>query len=97
MKLNIFGKEYLVKIQSISTQEIGICNHLTNEIFIDDSKITNDSLEQVIIHEVIHALVDRIGFRQFLESQAEEILCESLSRCLVENFKFNLDLGNRQD
>lgn len=92
MKLNIFGKEYRITFGELQSDNLGTCNHITGEIILDRSKTTHDSLEQVAFHEILHAIFDRIGARQFIEAQAEEMLCDSISKCLLDNFKLNLYL-----
>jgi hypothetical protein len=94
VKLNILGKEYRITFGELQSDNLGICNHVTGEIILDRSKTTHDSMEQVAFHEILHAIFDRIGARQFIEPQAEEMLCDSISKCLLDNFKFNLCLEN---
>jgi hypothetical protein len=94
MKLNIFGKEYRIAFGELQSNDVGTCNHITGEIILDRSKTTHDSIEQVAFHEILHAIFDRIGARQFIEPQAEEMLCDSISKCLMDNFKLSFYLEN---
>ncbi len=93
MRVNIFGKIYQINIEDLDDGNIGQCNHAEKKISIDANKLKCDPttlFTQVLLHEIIHAIVDRCGFRQFIESQAEELLCENVARILDENFLFTL-------
>lgn len=75
-KINILGIEYTVTyVECVSKEELrkGEINYLTNEIKIDKN-MPGDSKEQVLMHEILHAIFDLLGMYE-LGGNEEKVQC----------------------
>ncbi len=62
----------------------------TNKLIMVDADLVGDEYTQTVLHELIHSVIHRVGIDQAnIGDGVEEILCESISVALVENFKIN--------
>lgn len=90
MKLNIFGRIVNVMKRKKMTEQTG-CTGLfypTEGRIELEAELVGDEYMQVLIHEIIHCVIHRVGIDQArIGDGVEEILCESVSTALVENFK----------
>ena len=51
------------------------------------NKIKGQLRKQTILHELLHAIWDRIGFNQMaIPIDTQELLVENISQCICENF-----------
>jgi Zn-dependent peptidase ImmA (M78 family) len=89
--INIFGLRVKIKTVDLSQCDYdGLYNGNDKTIYID-RKLKGQHRKQVLMHEIIHALFDRIGAHQLAISQdAEEIIAEQLSVFLVETLKIKV-------
>ncbi len=55
-----------------------------------DSNLEGDDYWKTLIHELGHAIFDRGGGRQGVDSQAEEILVDQIAVVICENFKLKI-------
>jgi len=55
-----------------------------------DSSLRGDEFLTTLIHELVHALSDRISIRQALDHQTEEIIADTFAKAIVENFRLKL-------
>lgn len=84
--INILGVEFKVSyvdcVDKFSPKK-GEINYLTNEIRIDDS-MPKDLKNQVLCHEIMHAIFDLLG----MDEQAEnEQMVQSLATAVHQVFK----------
>jgi len=90
--LDIFGLLveiiYDEHIQEDREADGEFCDRLFN-ITIGDA-INHDELMHTLLHETFHAYSKRIGLRQGISEETEEIIAESFTRFLVENFDIKL-------
>lgn len=89
--MKIYGTQVKVTIGTINEQlgYDGFYDPNTKTIAINN-KLKGDDLTGVVIHETIHAIADRLGWRQWLNREMEEMLCEQISVALAENFTMKL-------
>jgi len=77
------GKKYRVKHGTTDTDCVGMCNVSLCEIVIrdmfDGKKIPEDSKEQTLYHEVVHAIFQEIGRDDLYK---DETLVQSFSLLL---------------
>ena len=90
MVLNIFGIRVVVSPKKNLMNEHG-CRGIyypgSGKMIIDPLLVGKDKL-QCVLHETVHAVICRVGIDQTkMSSDLEEILCESISIALVENWK----------
>lgn len=52
-----------------------------------DKSLTGYDYQVCLIHECLHALFDRLSFNQAIEIGLEEVMCDNLSKWLIENFR----------
>ena len=88
MKISVFGKDIEVIFKDLSDDGIyGKFESKESRIYIHQG-LTNDDIEATLLHEIFHAICYRIGIRQALPHELEEILVESFATWLVENYEF---------
>jgi len=61
----------------------------TLEIFIEE-ELDEEQAMKALIHEVGHAMFNRIGFSQGISKDLEETIVEAYSTMIVENFNITL-------
>jgi len=87
-KVNIKGRNYRIlrraRKGSTGRQILDGYSDATNaEIYI--SETTGRDFHQVLMHEMIHACFNEVGID--IPLQIEEIICESVSTMIDQNFK----------
>lgn len=88
MTLNILGVQYNVtEVPIVSRDEFrkGQIDYIKNEITIDES-LPKESRDQVLMHEIIHAICDLQGLYDIGE---DENKVQSLATALHQVFKDN--------
>ena len=93
MKLKIFGQMIRVLKEHDLTETQGargLCFQDKKLIFID-SDLTGDEYLQTLLHEVVHAVIQRTGIHESgLTDEVEEIICDNVATAIVENFKIKI-------
>jgi Zn-dependent peptidase ImmA (M78 family) len=89
MTLNIFGKKIRVLKKKNLIRDFGARGAYYSKlklIVIDDEQVGTEHL-QTLLHEMVHAVIDRCGIDQAgIGDGVEEIICESVATALIENF-----------
>lgn len=84
-KINILGLTYTIEeVDTVNKVEPrkGEINYLSNEIRIDKNMPT-DLKNQVLMHEILHALFELLGFNELAE---DENLVQSVATALHQIF-----------
>lgn len=93
MKLNIFGTTYRIlktKGELPIHGASGVCD-LENKIIYIASELKGDEYQRVLIHESIHAIINRCSIDQAqLSNDIQEVLCDTIAVALTENFRLVL-------
>ena len=89
----IFGRKYKIRIKRNLTSEEGhpawgFHDPESRIIFIDPSK--DNCTPHTFLHEAFHAVIHTISIDQSLDGKVEEIIVDSLSTYLVENYNICL-------
>lgn len=88
--LTIFGKHTpIVRTKDLLKSHDAFALFHRDKFFIEiDSSLTGEHYYTTIIHELVHAVVQRAGvYQSGLPHEIEEILAEQISVAIVENFK----------
>jgi Zn-dependent peptidase ImmA (M78 family) len=88
MQFNVYGQKIIVKkIKNLrSTGAYGTYNPKTKQIEIDAS-LKGELLVHTLLHELIHALCDRLGYHNaMLSHDLEELIADNIPSMLLENF-----------
>lgn len=98
--VNVFGKQYQVihsdKPEGGFHPEIhyGFCDSTSYKIYIAKGK---DHTIHTYIHELVHAMCDRIGLRQTgLQLEIEEIICEGVATVITEAFDIKIKVSQQR-
>jgi len=90
--LNVLGSKYKIvyrkKVLDVDGREVaGLCDRIEKTITISTALSKNEQLH-TLYHELGHALCYRVSLYQThgWSSDVEEILCDCLASCLLENF-----------
>lgn len=82
--LNIFGKKAKIKRKSIKGLDGQFCRQ-EYEIVIDPA-LSGEAYNITLLHEMIHAILDRCSVTHEIDSSIEEIISDIVSKCIIENF-----------
>ena len=86
----IFGQKIRVKkIKGLGEKQglAGFYDPFKKEIAIDAS-LKGDAFMQTLLHELVHAVMDRVGISQTRTSHdVHEMVAENVATALVENFR----------
>lgn len=83
-RFNIFGQ--LVRVEYADLDEsVGGLSHSHGLIQISKA-LEKSSVKQVLLHEFIHSVIGRISLYQTITPEIEEIICETISKAMCENF-----------
>lgn len=83
--IKIHGKNFKIKRKKMEDDD-GVFDKKTSEIIIEES-LSGKEFQQTLLHEEFHAVCFMIGANQGINKDVEEILVESLSKFVVENYK----------
>ena len=88
MKFNVFGQKIRLIVKSGLIESGARALFLPGESkILIDSTLKGEDYMQTILHEIVHSVIHRVGINQSgVTDGIEEILCESISTALVENF-----------
>ena len=93
--LNVFGRLVpVIKAANLTelSGNLAQYNYKTKQILFDPNQ---ENISHTLLHELFHAVSDRLGWNQFLNYQAEEQMAESFSQILIDNFVFTPKTGQR--
>lgn len=85
---DVLGKK--VKVIFRDMNEEGVCGHfIYGEDLIEiNNKLTSETQEITIMHELIHSVFARSGVHNAkISADIEEIICDQVSKVILENFK----------
>lgn len=90
--LMIFGECVEVQITDNLIHDEGFsgdyCSR-TKTIRVDGS-LKGDDFLTTLVHELVHALSDRVSLKEALDDQTEEIIADTFAKAIVENFHLRL-------
>ncbi len=86
--VNVFGKTFKIKYdKTLASKGVhGVCDSDNNLILID-GLLKGDSLMQTLLHEEFHAVFSRIGLRQAVPDEVEEMIVDALATFIVDNYR----------
>lgn len=90
--IEIFGKKFKI-IKSKDLHEIGIAGriHYDNSIIEISTELDDQEMLQTLLHECFHGIFRRCSIIQAnVSHDIEEVIVDSFSTWLVENFDFKL-------
>ena len=85
--LNILGQDIALKQEDLDGM-YGCFDYINKTISINVTAHTlyKENVQATLIHEIIHAISKRVGLNQSISLAMEEVICESISNCLTDNF-----------
>ena len=83
----IFGKRIKIQYAPDLIEKYDINGDYGQDLIRIDEQLEDKLLWLTLIHEATHALFDRCGIRQAVDSGVEEIICDNISTLMVENFE----------
>ncbi len=88
--IDIFGKTYKIEYKDLTGLPYqGQFKHHESIITVHN-KLKGYELQQTLMHELLHAVLDRLSLSDVIESRVEEILVDSIATFLCENFSFDV-------
>ena len=85
--LLVFGETIPIELKKGMRDEgtLGEYNKET-KIITMDADLPNDELMLTLLHEMGHAIEDRVSISQAIDKDVFEIITDTFAKCLVENF-----------
>ena len=90
MKVNVLGSIVDIEFCDLDTDKVdGL--YLPSEKLIKIHKdLEPPEAQLVILHEMIHALLDRIGAYSVIAEEIQEVICDVIPHMILENFLLKL-------
>lgn len=88
-KMRVFGKMIPVfKVRGLmaSADAYGYYSEEHQQIGVD-AGLKSDDLEHTVIHEMFHAVLDRLHCQQQMAPEFVEVVVENLARAVIDNYK----------
>lgn len=90
--ISVYGKDIPVIQAAIDESLDGLFLPHTNEIFVSD-RLSGDDLSHTILHELIHAILHRVGTGvTSLGSDLEEMIVDNIAKWFIESPNVNLKI-----
>ena len=80
----IFGQLVKVEFADLDLHIGGLCH--PNGLIQINKELDDSQVLQVLLHEFIHAVIGRVSLYQAITPEIEEIIAETISKSLCENF-----------
>lgn len=80
----VFGQIVRVEFAKLDLSIGGLC-HPKGLIQINE-ELDESMVQQVLLHEFVHAVFGRVSLYQAITPEVEELIAESISKALCENF-----------
>lgn len=86
-KMKVFGKIIPVfKVKGLIAQDVyGYYSEEHEQIGVD-ADIKGDVLEHTVIHEMFHAVLDRLHCQQQMPPEFVEVIVENLAQSIIDNY-----------
>jgi len=92
-KIDIKGSSYrifLIKKEEMPDNAAGLCNTQKKAIALSND-LKGKQLEQIFLHELIHAVTEEVGLTQAsISDDAFEIISEAISTFIIDRFDLRL-------
>jgi len=94
--VTIYGAEYQIQVEKDLVLEgvacDGLCYIKERKILIDSSIKDPAVFKEILIHEMGHALMDRLGFNLLgIPPELEELLVQGIAVMVTESFKLSFN------
>lgn len=86
---DIFGKRIYIQYKKLEEDMYGEYKSKEGIIEIDES-LDGELLYDTLVHELIHALFDRVGIGHVVQHDVEEIICRCAAAVFIENDLVNI-------
>lgn len=85
--IKVFGETYKIKvIKEKDPVNLGLCDFQKKIILVHDRQSSKEIMH-TLIHEVGHAVFNRIGLNQSISHDLEEVIVDSIATAISENFR----------
>lgn len=86
--IDIFGRKIKIIRKNIrDTGRMGYYDDHRGEIVVCSTITESKDIESTWVHELVHALMFRLGYHQVVHGQASELFCENFATFIYENFE----------
>ena len=83
--LKVFGINYKIKVVDLPYSMAGQCHRENHQIWIS-STLEDKEIASTCLHELFHAALHRVSVTQAITPELEEVIVDTLSNVLTENF-----------
>lgn len=82
---NVFGKKIKVKVADLGPSFDGMF-YSTEDLIVISSTVDPTTMDRTVIHEFLHAVIERCSLTQVVSYPSEEVLVDMVTKALLENF-----------
>lgn len=85
--IDIFGRKIKIKRENLrASGRMGYYDDAAGMVVVCSTLTDKKEIEATYIHELVHAVMFRLGYHQVVHGQAAELFCENMSAFIYENF-----------
>lgn len=85
--VDVFGKRFKIKHDpALSAAGTHGVTCVENKLILIDPKLKGEEFNQVMLHEQFHAVFDRLGIRQAVKDEVEEMIVDALATFMIDNY-----------
>jgi len=83
--INVYGQRTKIQVKELPGL-VGKADFRRKTIFITPTAESEGILRETLLHETIHIILNRLGITpQLVSHEVDEIICETIAKCLAEN------------
>ena len=87
--INVYGESISVSIEEIDEGDDGEYCPINKAIRLSN-RLNDEDLDHTLLHELFHAVMDRLGFSEILKDDVEELIVDNLSQFIIEKYQIKL-------
>jgi hypothetical protein len=89
-EINVLGKVYQIVYVDLTKDDNDGSFHYDEDLIKIDQSLTGQSLQQTILHELLHAVMFRSSLSQAVGPSLEEVLVDLVATFLTDHWDFDL-------
>lgn len=86
MILKVLGKNVKVVFTDLEAENLYGRFWIEANVIEIDKKLKKEQKTATILHELIHAVIQRSGLNNVIAPDTEEIVCDQIAKVIAENF-----------
>ena len=88
--IKIFGQTFKFQYVDLEDQDIDGEVKAKKSLIIIDENLEGEELQHTMLHEIGHAIFHRMGWKQSIPHELEEVIVDTYATFLIDNYDFDL-------